>query len=203
VAAIPVGEAPVGVATVDRGRTVIVADSNRFLGDPDDDEELSVVDTKTASVVGTLPAGAFPREVTLSRDGRTLLVTNFGSSTLELIDVRRLKEAMKAVPPPFDPEAPLTEQIKSALNGLWAGSSDLSAFDAKCWANDMAPNLARTKQTLQRFGPIQSLELMRAKETLPAGIRYRFKAAFGTHYLPVTVYIGPDGNIVSFRVGIN
>ena len=40
-------------------------------------------------VIGTLPAGAFPRELRGTADGRTLFVTNFASQTLEMIDLAR------------------------------------------------------------------------------------------------------------------
>jgi DNA-binding beta-propeller fold protein YncE len=42
------------------------------------------------AVLGTIPAGTFPRELRVTEDGRTLLVTNFNSSTLELVDLARL-----------------------------------------------------------------------------------------------------------------
>ena len=36
------------------------------------------------AVLGTIPAGSFPREFYVTEDGGTLLVTNFNSDTLEL-----------------------------------------------------------------------------------------------------------------------
>ncbi|MCG6955955.1 MAG: hypothetical protein LJF04_08180 [Gemmatimonadetes bacterium] len=41
------------------------------------------------AVVGSIPAGAFPRELRLTADGRTLLVTNYASRTLEVVDLER------------------------------------------------------------------------------------------------------------------
>ncbi len=92
---VPVGTAPVGVAVFDSGRRVVVTNSNRFAGGSDDRQQLTVVDASriaegAAAVIGEIPAGAFPREMRVTADGRTLLVTNFGSSTLEVIDLARL-----------------------------------------------------------------------------------------------------------------
>jgi len=93
-AAVRVGEAPVGLAIVDGGQDVVVADSNRF-GAPGAQSSLTVVDTARAlahkpAVVGALPAGAFPREVAVAPNGRLLLVGDFGSDQLEAVSVSSL-----------------------------------------------------------------------------------------------------------------
>jgi DNA-binding beta-propeller fold protein YncE len=92
---VPVGTAPVGVAVFDSGRRVIVTSSNRFAGNANDRQPLFVIDAGkvargAAAVVGTIAAGAFPREMRVTADGRTLVLTNFGSRTLQLIDLTRL-----------------------------------------------------------------------------------------------------------------
>jgi DNA-binding beta-propeller fold protein YncE len=89
-----VGVAPVGVAVIDSGARVVVTNSNRFAGSASDRQKLAVVDASklragAPAVVGTIPAGAFPRELRLTADGRTLFVTNAFSSTLEMIDLPR------------------------------------------------------------------------------------------------------------------
>ena len=86
---IPVGTAPVGIAVVDSGRKLIVTNSNRFAGSRDDHQVLTVVDAArmgdgAAAILGTVAAGAFPREMRVTSDGRTLLLTNFGSSSVEM-----------------------------------------------------------------------------------------------------------------------
>jgi DNA-binding beta-propeller fold protein YncE len=87
--------APVGVAVIDSGTRVVVTSSNRFAGNGGDHQPLTVVDAAklrsggSASVLGTLPAGGFPRELRVTADGRTLFVTNFTSKTLEMIDLAR------------------------------------------------------------------------------------------------------------------
>jgi DNA-binding beta-propeller fold protein YncE len=84
-----VGSAPVGIALIDGGKRVVVANSNRF-GGQTRNEELSVLDVSARArggmrIVGQIPAGRFPRELRLTPDGRALLVTNFTSRTVELV----------------------------------------------------------------------------------------------------------------------
>ena len=43
-----------------------------------------------AAVIGTVSAGVFPRELAVTSDQRTLLLTNFGSKSLAVIDIPRL-----------------------------------------------------------------------------------------------------------------
>lgn len=94
VARIRVGTAPVGIAIVDGGRRVIATNSNRFAGDASNRQSLNVVDVSlgsaNATLLGTVPAGAFPRELCVSPDGRTLFVSNFASKTLQVIDLSPL-----------------------------------------------------------------------------------------------------------------
>jgi DNA-binding beta-propeller fold protein YncE len=93
-AAIRVGAAPVGLALADSGRLVVVADSNRF-NQPGAHTDLSVVDAADAlegrpAVIGTIPAGGFPREMSLEGSGTTLLVSNFTSDQLEAVQLTTL-----------------------------------------------------------------------------------------------------------------
>jgi DNA-binding beta-propeller fold protein YncE len=48
------------------------------------------VNAGEAAKVGSIPTGAFPREMALTPDGRTIFLTNFTSKTLQAIDVARL-----------------------------------------------------------------------------------------------------------------
>ena len=86
-AVVRVGRAPVGLAFL--GRFVLVADSNRFAGGTAP-QTVSVVDAGAAlagrhAVLGELPAGAFPREVSVLPASSGLVVTNFASHSLELV----------------------------------------------------------------------------------------------------------------------
>jgi DNA-binding beta-propeller fold protein YncE len=95
IGSVPVGQSPVGVAVVNDGKQVVVTNSNRFSSDRTARQTLTVieasrVDSGQAAVMGTLPAGAFPREFGQAPDGRTLFVANYGSNEIESIDVGRL-----------------------------------------------------------------------------------------------------------------
>jgi len=97
-ASIPVGVAPVGVALVSTGRVALVANSNRFAG-AGERQTVSVVDTAATlagrqGVRGTLLVGAFPREFAVAADERTAFLSNFGSSTVAVIDVQILIDAL-------------------------------------------------------------------------------------------------------------
>lgn len=90
----PVGEAPVPVAVVDGGKKVIAGNSNRF-GGSNSAQSLTVLDAAkipegSAAVLGSISAGAFPREMRVSADGRTLFLTNFASDSLQILNVERL-----------------------------------------------------------------------------------------------------------------
>jgi DNA-binding beta-propeller fold protein YncE len=94
IARVEVGEAPVGLALVDGGQRIVVADSNRF-GQQGALSNLAVVNVAAAlagkpALAGYLPAGGFPRQMALEPDGRILLVTNFTSQQLEAVDVANL-----------------------------------------------------------------------------------------------------------------
>lgn len=90
-----VGTAPVGIAVVDSGRAIVVTNSNRFGGKRAEDKpSLSVIDAanvgdSTKAVIGSIPCGDFPREMRVTADGRTLVLTNFQSRTIELVDLAR------------------------------------------------------------------------------------------------------------------
>jgi DNA-binding beta-propeller fold protein YncE len=94
VAKAPTGDAPVPVAVVDQGRKVIAGNSNRFAAGnaPQSLVVLSAAnfDKGAGAVLGIIPAGAFPREMRVSADERTLFLTNFGSNSLQMLDISRL-----------------------------------------------------------------------------------------------------------------
>jgi DNA-binding beta-propeller fold protein YncE len=91
----PVGEAPVPVAVIDGGKKVVAGNSNRF-GGRSSGETLSVLDAARMeqkgadAALGTIPSGAFPRELNVSADGHTLFLTNAGSKSLQVMDIDHL-----------------------------------------------------------------------------------------------------------------
>ncbi len=89
VAVVRVGEAPVGLTAVRDGTLIIVADSNRFSA-PGAHADLTVINVADAlggrpAIVGDIPAGLFPRDMTAAPNG-TVLVSNFSSGQLETVD---------------------------------------------------------------------------------------------------------------------
>jgi DNA-binding beta-propeller fold protein YncE len=94
VASVPVGMAPVPVIALRRGKRILAGNSNRFAGGGDA-QSLTVVDAKkikkgSRAVIGSIPAGAFPRSLQTSPDGRTLILANFMSATLQIMDTAHL-----------------------------------------------------------------------------------------------------------------
>ena len=88
-AVVRVGEAPVGLAAVRDGTLIVVADSDRFSA-PGAHADLTVISVADAlggrpAVVGDIPAGQFPRDMTAAPDG-TVLVSNFSSGQVETVD---------------------------------------------------------------------------------------------------------------------
>jgi DNA-binding beta-propeller fold protein YncE len=72
-----------------------VTNSNRFGATVDVPQSLLVVDAAKvasgkAAILGSIPAGALPREMRVTADGRTLLVVNTLSRKLQVIDLARL-----------------------------------------------------------------------------------------------------------------
>jgi DNA-binding beta-propeller fold protein YncE len=93
-AAVRVGAEPVGLALVADGRDLVVADSDRYAA-PGERADLNVVDASAAlahrpAIVGSIPAGAFPREMAVEPNGKALLVSNFGSGQLEKVSIATL-----------------------------------------------------------------------------------------------------------------
>jgi DNA-binding beta-propeller fold protein YncE len=102
VGAAPVGVAPVPVRPIDKGTLIVVGNSNRFF-EPLTPQSLDLLDAGkllagagAAAVERVVPAGAFPRDLTLSPDGGTLFLSNYNSYTVEVISAIRLAEPARA-----------------------------------------------------------------------------------------------------------
>ena len=96
---VPAADAPVGVVVLGGGARITVTNSNRF-GGSNATQNLTIIDAQkitsgAAAVLGTVPAGVFPRELRLTHDGKTLLLTNFGSKNLAMIDMARFPLARR------------------------------------------------------------------------------------------------------------
>jgi len=89
VAVVRVGEAPVGLTAIRGSTLIMVADSNRF-NEPGAHADLTVINVADAldgrpALVGHIPAGLFPRDMTTAPNG-TVLVSNFNSGQVEAVD---------------------------------------------------------------------------------------------------------------------
>ncbi len=96
-----VGQSPVGIAVDGARDRVYVTSSNRFAGNTDDHQFIDVVDISrsrdgTLLPLGRIPAGAFPRELAVAGD--TLIVTNYLSRSVELVDLGKVDIARPAGP---------------------------------------------------------------------------------------------------------
>jgi DNA-binding beta-propeller fold protein YncE len=89
---VQVGEAPVGLALVKHDTRLVVADSNRFGASvaPSDLAVVTVGSNGQMTLGGYVDAGAFPRDMALSPNGKLLLVCNFDSGQLEAVQVAGL-----------------------------------------------------------------------------------------------------------------
>lgn len=78
-----VGTAPVPIAVLDGGKKAIAGNSNRLAGGSAA-ETLSLLDAvgiggAAAAVIGSVPTGAFPRDLRVSANGSLLYLANFSS----------------------------------------------------------------------------------------------------------------------------
>ena len=100
-ASVQVGTSPVGLRFAGaHDRRILTANSNRFAGmNPslygNATTGLSVVDVDAAvrgekASLGQIPTGLFPRELAVSPDGKTVLVSDYGSSMIQAIEVSAL-----------------------------------------------------------------------------------------------------------------
>jgi len=82
------GSAPVGVRLFGEDRMLAVANSNRFA---DSDGTVAILDVSDVSSssnripLKTWPAGGFPRNIGVSKDGKILFLTNYRSRSLQVI----------------------------------------------------------------------------------------------------------------------
>lgn len=89
------GQNPIGLAFVQGGKEIMVADANlHSLAGAD---SLALISTQKAlqgqdrgALLGYLPAGRTPRELAVERGGKTLLSTDNNSGQLQVIEVGSL-----------------------------------------------------------------------------------------------------------------
>jgi DNA-binding beta-propeller fold protein YncE len=210
IASVIAGKSPVGVAVA--GQNVVTADSNRFAQAGRKGEWLSVINPVTYKVIGNVPAGLFPRELYVTQDGKTLLVTNFSSNSLELIDLARLTPAYFAQQKPIK-DADDAEQAKAeaALQARIAAKQSspgteaaLRKFIASLMAkapiyDDLTPNLANNvrqsadsvEKLIEGWGALQSVTFV---SITPQNADV-YEVDFEHQKSRWTITIAPDGKI--------
>ena len=94
IARVALGQAPLGLVTVNNGKQIVIADSNRF-NVRGAVSHLAVVDVSKAlarqpALVGVIKSGTSPRQFALEPNGTTLLVTNTDSGQVQAVDISHL-----------------------------------------------------------------------------------------------------------------
>ena len=94
VARVNVGPAPIGLALVNGGSRILVANSNLY-GQHGVSTSISVISTSAAlgrrpALLGQISTGLLPRQFGLVPDGKIVLVTNSGSGQVQAIDLSTL-----------------------------------------------------------------------------------------------------------------
>ncbi len=90
---VPVGPAPVPVIATPEGKYVLVGNSNRF-GGSSQNQVLEVIDTSSHEIRGQIPVGAFPRQLNMTESGSAIILSNYGSNSLTIIDPAAIPSAM-------------------------------------------------------------------------------------------------------------
>jgi DNA-binding beta-propeller fold protein YncE len=101
---VAVSSAPIGIGIAQTGSMLFVANSNCF-AQSRQPQTLTVFDIHKViqglpAVLATVHVGAFPREVTIENDDQTVLLTNFASNTLTLINATKLPHPQSQVQSP-------------------------------------------------------------------------------------------------------
>ena len=96
VASVPVGEQPTGLAISADGSHLYVVDATIYLplsSPPASTEpgDVDVIDTKSLTVSATVAVGVAPLFASLSPDGQTLAVGDYGSNAVTLVDTQSLQ----------------------------------------------------------------------------------------------------------------
>lgn len=99
---IPVGIKPVGIKHAAGGKVIVVACSNRppskapknYVKSPGD---IRIIDAATNTPIATLSALLFPRDVAISPDGNTAVVTEYFSDAFQVLDINKILENFKTV----------------------------------------------------------------------------------------------------------
>ena len=84
----PAHTAPVGLALFDHDRKLLVANSNRFTNGPGQATVIDLADPAKPTILQTIKTGQFPRNIVVSPDGKTLLLTVYLGNELMLLTMK-------------------------------------------------------------------------------------------------------------------
>lgn len=82
------GLTPVGLALFDHDRKLLVANSYRFAGTPGNATVVDLTNPKEPKFLQTIKTGAYPRDITVSPDGRSMLLTVYLEDQLMLLTMK-------------------------------------------------------------------------------------------------------------------
>jgi DNA-binding beta-propeller fold protein YncE len=210
IATIPTGVLPVGVIVAPNH--VVVGNSNRI--EPNSKGEwLSVIDPLTNQVIGNILAGGFPREMAVTGDGKTLLVGNFASQNLTVVNLAGLtptffaaQKTVKATDDAARAKAAADLQARIAVGqaspgteaalrkwiaALQSGMPDMSLIGNPQLAEAIQNTKARATQRVQEWGALQSVTF---STVTPTGADV-FIVVFEKQRTRWSISLAPDGRI--------
>jgi len=121
-------ETVASIATGDRAHVVTLTNDNRQAWVANiGDNTISIVDTTSFRILGTIGVGKGPTGLTFSRDGRFAYVSNQGDKTVEIIDTASLK-VIKAIPVGTNPHF-LVLGPDGRIWGTNTGGTDIYVID--------------------------------------------------------------------------
>lgn len=159
IATIPVGKRPRGIHVSPDGKTVYVAVSGTPIeappqidahgnpifekkkgGDDDDDDAgadksadgIALLDVASGKLTGKLQAGSDPEEFTLSRDGKSIYISNEDVKTASVIDIKAAK-VTHIIPVSQEPEGVATTPDGKQFYVTCEAGGDIFVIDTKSY----------------------------------------------------------------------
>ncbi len=219
IATIPVGKRPRGIHASPDGKTVYVAvsgtpieappqlDANgnpifakKKVDDDDDDsgadksaDGIAVVDVATGKQTGKLQAGSDPEEFALSRDGRSIYISNEDVKTASVIDIKTAK-VTHIVPVSQEPEGVTTTPGGKQFYVTCEAGGDIYVIDTESYkvagkfkVNGRPRSVAFLANGATAFIPSESAGEFNVIDTLKAEVSQTIKLPAGSRPMHATV----------------
>ena len=199
--------APVEVTFSDSGRTAWVSNylvtgagffnpgNDSSSGERHDISFVYRIDTRSLEITGVVPAGSVPKYLASTPDGRYVLVSNWCSGDLSVIDCAAMKEAKRIRLGRF-PRGIAVDRSSATAYIAVMGSYDVAVMNLKSFAISWLRGVGRSPRTVLIDSTGRYLyatlngEGSVAKVDIPAG-RVLRKAATGS--APRSMALTPDG----------